>query len=89
MSFCQDSTLEKLYNGNFKEQEKYYKSIDEKLMSFNTRVDKYTSRTIDYELKTEQRLKRRLVRFDSLASGRLFNYSIDSLKKLQRLITSG
>jgi len=83
-AYCQDSTDLHL----LKLADRYTEKVNDKVGAFNHEIEKQTEKALDRILKEEKKLKKKVGKIDSLKAARLFDYSIDSLKKLQSILKS-
>ncbi|MDX2048314.1 MAG: hypothetical protein SFU87_16105 [Chitinophagaceae bacterium] len=68
--------------------DKYLKSVNEKTVDFNRKIERFTSKALKRVLRQEQKMKKKLLKTDSLLAAKLFPYSIDSLQKLQKFFNN-
>lgn len=79
LSHAQDSAL--AITG--KQAARYARTIDAKADALNRSIEKGTMKSLNKMLQREKKMRSRLARINPALSKSLFNYSIDSLKKLQ------
>lgn len=65
------------------DKEQYVRAVGEKVTGFNDHVDSYTQKMLNRVISQEEQMQKRVAKSDSAKARRLFQYSIDSLRKFQ------
>jgi len=70
------------------QQEQYVMDTKDKVELFSKQVTSYTGKSLDRVIGQEKRMQKKVAKVDSVKAKLLFQYSIDSLKKLKAAINN-